>query len=456
MSHALIESLTYLVSRYFPVLEAQTPKVLIVADEQTGVALGSLVAALSQDHCLAEAVVLRAPHEWPSLGPGPYDLIVVAQVLEFADDFTEALRAIVSVAATGAVVIVAAPSRIVPNRDEAQQFSFSNRAFDLLATQIDWVLVERWTDQRGPSRNVLGVFADRDMAVPSQETRLLVAPAPVEVPEGSAAENATAGKSLYLDLMDELHRELQPDFYLEIGVRIGNSLSLARGAAIGIDPEPDVPIGKLGNQAEIIELGSDEYFRTIDPSSARRPDMAFIDGMHLFEFALRDFMNIELISNPNSLAVIDDIFPSHPKQATRERQTRVWTGDVWKLHEILVEFRPDLKLIPVDTQPTGLLLIAAMDSKNTVLWDNYDSIVERYAREMAPPRASLEREGAVWAGAADIKHLVSVLSSAAAEDLSVVEVRRRINQAPQRIVVWKQGLRGMLPAMGELGRRARR
>ena len=32
----------------------------------------------------------------------------------------------------------------------------------------------------------------------------------------------------------------------------------------------------------------------------------------------------------NLVVIFDDIFPNHPLQAERDRQTQVWTGDVWK------------------------------------------------------------------------------------------------------------------------------
>ena len=125
------------------------------------------------------------------------------------------------------------------------------------------------------------------------------------------------------------------------------------------------------------------------------PDFAFIDGMHRFEFALRDFMNIERHAHAATLVVVDDIFPCHPRQAERTRQTRVWTGDVWKLAQCLREVRPDLLLVGLDTAPTGLLLIAGLDRDNRVLWDNYNPFVRRYRQLPEPPAAVLSRSGAV-------------------------------------------------------------
>ena len=37
--------------------------------------------------------------------------------------------------------------------------------------------------------------------------------------------------------------------------------------------------------------------------------LAFIDGMHLFEFALRDFINTERHCSPKAVIVFDDILP---------------------------------------------------------------------------------------------------------------------------------------------------
>jgi hypothetical protein len=196
--------------------------------------------------------------------------------------------------------------------------------------------------------------------------------------------------------------------YLEIGVRRGRSLALARGPAIGVDPEPELA-ESLQDSTRLFLVASDDFFRDLAAQEMPTPpDLAFIDGMHLFEYALRDFMHVERLATPTTLVVIDDIFPSHPAQAERNRRTRVWTGDIWKLASCLAELRPDLLLIPLDTSPTGLLLVAGLDPDNRVLWNRYNPIVRRFSAEQAPPASVLQRTGVL---AADDPRIARVLAA---------------------------------------------
>jgi len=142
-----------------------------------------------------------------------------------------------------------------------------------------------------------------------------------------------------------------------------------------------------------VPLTSDDFFAETSPDLP--PDFCFIDGLHLFEYALRDFMNIERRAAPGAVVVIDDVFPNHPIQAERERQTCVWTGDVWRLVEILRNYRPDLFLLPLDAAPAGLLLVAGLDPSNRVLWQNYDIIVGKARDITVPPQTVLERRDAI-------------------------------------------------------------
>ncbi len=226
---------------------------------------------------------------------------------------------------------------------------------------------------------------------------------------GADAEERVGGTVSYLDVLDRLHSELRPAHYLEIGVRHGRSLFLARGAATGVDPEPAISL-ELPSTTTIVPLRSDDFFAQISDDFA--PDFCFIDGQHLFEYALRDFMNIELRAAAGAVVVIDDVFPNHAVQAERARRTRVWTGDVWRVVEILRKYRPDLFLLPLDTAPAGLLLIAGLDPSNRVLWLNYDDIVRGAGEVSGPPQSVLQRRDAFDPSDRQLSALIGTLQRA--------------------------------------------
>jgi hypothetical protein len=203
----------------------------------------------------------------------------------------------------------------------------------------------------------------------------------------------------YLDFLAALHERVRPRAYLETGVRHGDSLALARCPAVGIDPLPSLRV-ELPESAKVIRETSDEYFgreRPLRPLGGRRPDLAFIDGMHLFEFALRDFAAVERWSRWTSTIVFDDMLPRDVTEAARDRRTRAWTGDVYKLLGILGRHRPDLLCLRVDTQPTGLLLVLALDPRSSRLMKRYDEILERdlVADPQPVPGAVMQRRGAL-------------------------------------------------------------
>ena len=211
-------------------------------------------------------------------------------------------------------------------------------------------------------------------------------------PQGSPEEEVRIGDGDKHEMLSLIHRILAPKMYLEIGVQSGKSLALAKCEAIGVDPMPQVSV-VLSEQAKVEAMTSDDFFHGPAVSLVKNPpDLVFIDGMHLFEYTLRDFMHVERLAAPWTLVVIDDIFPAHPAQAERRRKTSAWTGDVWKVYEILSRYRPDLVLLPVNTSPTGLLLIAGLQPTNQVLWHNYDSIVSKYSTDMLPPESILNRD----------------------------------------------------------------
>lgn len=195
----------------------------------------------------------------------------------------------------------------------------------------------------------------------------------------------------YYAFLAELHRRLAPRAYLEIGIRDGGSLAQSHCRSVGIDPAYSIT-AELDTDVRLFRTTSDEYFARPDPLAATGGtpfDLAFIDGLHLFEFAFRDFVNAERYSSPRGVIVFDDVLPRSVDEAARQRHTVGWTGDVYGMLEVLAEYRPDLVVMPVGTQPTGLLLVTALDPTNTTLSDNFDEIIRRFRRpdpQPVPPR----------------------------------------------------------------------
>jgi hypothetical protein len=190
----------------------------------------------------------------------------------------------------------------------------------------------------------------------------------------------------YRDVLAGLHALLRPRRYLEIGVETGATLCLATGTerAIGVDPE-DFPLDHpLPPNARVVHLTSDEFFAAHTRQELFGPepvDLAFIDGMHLFEFALRDFINVESWCAPGATIVLHDCLPILAVAAERERRTRFWVGDTWKAIIALARFRPDLRIRTILTPPSGLVVIRRLDPRSTLLRERLDEILASLAAQ---------------------------------------------------------------------------
>jgi predicted O-methyltransferase YrrM len=180
----------------------------------------------------------------------------------------------------------------------------------------------------------------------------------------------------YLAFLQTLHRKRRIDRYLEIGTQNGMSLTCATGQSVAIDPEflldRRIWAAKVG--VHLFEMTSDEFFATHNPSDilGGTIDLAFIDGMHMSEFVLRDFLNVENYCSKDSLVVLHDVLPQNFEMSERNRRPSMrrdkalaagWTGDVWRLVPLLRHERPDLCIQVLDCPPTGLALISGFNPR---------------------------------------------------------------------------------------------
>ena len=88
---------------------------------------------------------------------------------------------------------------------------------------------------------------------------------------------------------------------------------------------------------------SDEFFLEAVSKNAKF-DFIFLDGLHHWEFALRDFINATLLSHKKTIIIIiDDVLPSDYFSQLRSQSDCVkfkkiynikdenWMGDVYKI-----------------------------------------------------------------------------------------------------------------------------
>jgi len=337
-------------------------------------------------------LVLNDPYKLP-FADHSVDIIISGQAFEHIEYFWLLFEEMSRVLSHDGWLFLIAPSAGPIHQYPVDCYRFYPDAFYALARYAELTAIDVHLDERGPWRDLVGVFAhnNREITPISNQWRPLKtteknkysaqrAPTNTLFNNEPTETNQTNGELGYLEVLGILHDRLTVSNYLEIGVRNGHSLRLAKSKAIAIDPDPNIDVNDF-DQLDLYQMPSDYFFSNqTNIDFEKTPiDFAFIDGMHLFEFVLRDFINIEFRSSNEATIVIDDIFPNHPVQASRQRLSNVWTGDVWKIVVCLKRYRPDLSLTMIDSSPSGLLLITGLDKNNRVLTDHYNPIIREFS-----------------------------------------------------------------------------
>lgn len=191
----------------------------------------------------------------------------------------------------------------------------------------------------------------------------------------------------YYDIFDLIHRKLTPKTYLEIGVAQGRSMALVRRGTTSVGVDPDTGdlerlfFRSLENVPQLFRMTSDDFFSSHNlPELLGQPtvDIAFLDGLHLFEQTLKDFFNVERFSRPDSMILIHDCLPVNAVVASRKRSSGFWLGDVWKIIPCLKAIRPDLDIVTLPVRPSGLAVVRNLDPSSRVLERQFSSITEHF------------------------------------------------------------------------------
>jgi hypothetical protein len=203
------------------------------------------------------------------------------------------------------------------------------------------------------------------------------------MPEGPTMYARPLGLQ-YRQFLATLHSRHFFDWYLEVGCRSGESFAPVRSKTIAVDPFFRAEINIIGKKPalHVFQQTSDDFFASgFLARNDIRLSLAFLDGMHLFEFLLRDFINTEAHMDPKGVIMLHDCVPYGQKMTRRDLNNLPdgpWTGDVWKLIPILQTWRPDLTVTVLDCAPTGLVCVSGLNPESRVLAENYDRIVAEF------------------------------------------------------------------------------
>ena len=238
------------------------------------------------------------------------------------------------------------------------------------------------TEAQAEAARARALLEDGNPAAAAEACRRALALDPDCLAAHVALARATLPGDDYLAWLSRFHAELTPRTYLEIGVDAGRTLSLARPPTlvVGVDPAPVAPLA-FAAPTRTFALESDAFFASEEARRIfdRQPvALAFVDGLHLFEQALRDFVNVEKRSSRDTVILFHDCLPLDRATSSRDRRTGFWTGDVWKIVPILRRHRPDLETFVIPAYPTGLAVVTRLDPSSTALDERFDEIVAAY------------------------------------------------------------------------------
>jgi hypothetical protein len=185
----------------------------------------------------------------------------------------------------------------------------------------------------------------------------------------------------YRKFLGTLHQNVTVDWYLEVGCRQGHSLAHSRSKSIAVDPFFRMETNVINEKPvfHTFQMTSDAFFGSgfLEKNDIRL-GLSFLDGMHLFEYLLRDFIATERNSLENGFIMLHDCCPFDSDMTTRDLDNLppgAWTGDVWKLIPILQQYRPDLTMTVLGCKPSGLVIINGLNPDDDTLTRNYDKIV---------------------------------------------------------------------------------
>jgi Methyltransferase domain len=184
-------------------------------------------------------------------------------------------------------------------------------------------------------------------------------------------------------LIQDIINKKKYSTYLEIGVFAGGVFFPVKAKRkIAVDPE--FTFGKFKRRKKILknlsnlnasyfEMSSDDFFNTqAGPLFKEQPvDICLVDGMHEYEYALRDVENTLKYLQPDGVIIMHDCNPQTAGSAITFEEWKNknyegnWNGDVWKTILHLRSLRKDITVFVLDVD-YGLGIVCKRHPEETL------------------------------------------------------------------------------------------
>jgi len=192
-----------------------------------------------------------------------------------------------------------------------------------------------------------------------------------------------------VELIQSLMKQKCLANYLEIGVFNGHVLFRIKSTfKIAVDPEFTFDaVRKIGKTFinpynlfnKYFSKTSDDFFKedAQDIFAQKKVEIALVDGMHEYEYALRDVENILHYLDEGGVIIMHDCNPVTREAARSYKEWEAagksgqWNGDVWKTIVHLRTFRKDIDVFVLDCDH-GLGIITKRKPENNLNFSIHD------------------------------------------------------------------------------------
>lgn len=260
-------------------------------------------------------LVLDDPHKLP-LEDSSVDLVLSGQILEHCEFFWLTFAEMVRVLKEDGLIFLIAPSAGAIHRYPVDCYRFYPDAYRALAKYAGCHLVDSWMDERGPWRDLVGVFS----RPPMQSVRRTPIRPTVAAPPGAPARTrgvpflkSPFDIGIYLQLLPRL----SPRTVIEIGAKHGGSalwfadMLSAAGASdfriVSVDIDPKV--GFSDPRIHVLQGDAARLGETLTPdrlAALPRPWLVVEDSSHRYEDVLAVLTFFHRWTRSGDYVVVED------------------------------------------------------------------------------------------------------------------------------------------------------